>query len=211
MSKEQKRAPGNTSREVHENPMGFFADAMVRGQTEAILHQEAQGQRSFVGSDTLPTDIGRRSDYDTKAILKAAGVQFLGEVEDDPMFQYVELPAGWKKVPTDHSMWSMLVDDKGRERARIFYKAAFYDRRANMNLSTRFGVQRDYDRQDKENVAVAHITDCGKVIHTTEPIQLPEDDCKKYEVADEAYKAAVAWLNEHYPDWQNPGAYWGLN
>jgi hypothetical protein len=42
----------------------------------------------------------------------------------------VSLPPGWKVVPTDHSMWSDLVDAKGEKRASIFYKAAFYDRDA---------------------------------------------------------------------------------
>ncbi len=206
MRKEQKRAPDNTTKQ--EQVDFFLVDAMARGRSEAILHQEAQGQRSFVGSDTLPTDIGRHSDYDAKAILEAAGVKFLGIVEGDEMFQYVEFPLGWKKVATDHSMWSKLVDDKGRARASIFYKAAFYDRSAHMSLSMRFGVQEDYDRQDTEGVAVAHVTDCGKVIHTTEPIQLPADAREKFEIADQANKAAGAWLDRNYPEWRNPGAYW---
>lgn len=207
MAKE-KRIPVNTTKQVEENPAGFLAEGIVIGGGRAIIHQEEQGQRSFVGSDTLPTNMGRFSDYDTKAILEAAGVKFLGVVEGDPIFQYVELPQGWKKMPTDHSMWSKLVDNKGRERASIFYKAAFYDRSAHMSLSTRFGVQRDYDRQEKEGVAVAHVTDCGKVVHTTEPIQLPADDRKKYEVADQANRSAVEWLDNNHPDWRNAGAYW---
>lgn len=202
----EKRAPGNTTKEVQENPMGFFAGAMVLGGGEAILHQESMGQQSLVGSDTLPTDIGRHSDYDAKAILEAAGVKFLGVVDGDDMFQYVELPEGWKKVPTDHSMWSKLVDDKGRERAGIFYKAAFYDRSAHMSLSCRFGVSFDYDRFDKESIGVATVTDGGKVVHTTDPIPANGKEC--YDVSNKANKAAVEWLDKNHPDWRNPGAYW---
>ena len=44
------------------------------------------------------------------------------------------MPNGWKKQATDHSMWSELIDDKGKVRATIFYKAAFYDQRAFLNL-----------------------------------------------------------------------------
>lgn len=179
--------------------------------SESNYPQEAQGQRSLANSDTLPTlpDIGRYSDYDAKAILEAAGVKFFGVVDGDPMFQYVELPLGWKEIPTDHFMWSKLVDDKGRERARIFYKAAFYDRYAHMSLSTRFNISRDYDQRDKEGVAVTYVTDSGKVIHTTEPIHLPaKEDRKYYEIGDKADKTAKAWLDQHYPDWRNPGAYW---
>ncbi|MDP3917651.1 MAG: hypothetical protein Q8Q30_00550 [Candidatus Woesebacteria bacterium] len=90
----------------------------------AIMDQESAGQQSFVSSDTLPTDLRG------KEVLEAEGVKFLGPVEGDDIFQYVELPEGWKKVPTDHSMWSNLVDGAGRIWASIFYKAAFYDRSA---------------------------------------------------------------------------------
>ena len=79
-------------------------DLLIRGletgdSSRAIMGQESDGQRSFVQSTTLPTDM-----RDAKVILEAAGVKFLGVVKDDPMFQYVELPNGWKKVATSHSM-----------------------------------------------------------------------------------------------------------
>lgn len=207
MSK-QKSAPGNTSTEVRNNPMAFLAEAIVMGGSNAILNQEAQGQRSLVHSDTLPTDMGRRDDCDTKTVLEAAGVKFLGPVEGDDLFQYVELPKGWKKERTSHPMWSKLIDDKGRERATIFYKAAFYDRSAHLSLSTRFNVQRDYDRQNKDGVAVAHVIDGGKVVYTTDPIKLPAGNIRKYEEARKADVAAAEWLKKNYPDWRNPCAYW---
>lgn len=203
-----RRVPTNTTEETRQNPMGFLLDALVGGSSNAIELQEAQGQRELVNSTTFPTDMGRYSDYDTKAILEAAGIKFGEVVEGDPMFQHVELPAGWKKVATDHSMWSNLLDDKGRVRAQIFYKAAFYDRSAHMSLACRFGQRLDYDRREKEGVAVAQITDCGKVVQTTEPIQLPQDERKKYETCDQAQKITMAWLDENHSDWRNPGAYW---
>lgn len=108
-----------------EDELDTLMRAMDTGSaSSAIYAQEAAGQKSFVGSTTLPTEVQR------KELLEAAGVKFLGPVEGDNLFQYVELPEGWQKQPTDHSMWSKLVDEQGRERASIFYKAAFYDRRA---------------------------------------------------------------------------------
>jgi hypothetical protein len=205
--KSQKRVPVNTEREVRRNPLGFIAEATVTGTGDAILRQESQGQRSFVDSETLPTEGGRYSDYDEKAILEAVGVKFGEVIEGDPLFQHVELPAGWKKVATDHSMWSKLLDDKGRERASIFYKAAFYDRGANMSLTCRFGVNKDYERQDSEGVAVAVVTDAGQVIHTTEPIAI-NDKGKPWEEGNQAVKTAIKWLEQRCPDWRNPGAYW---
>lgn len=133
-------------------------------------------------------------------------MKFGDKVHGDEMFQYVELPAGWKKVPTGHSMWSKLVDDKGRERAAIFYKAAFYDRSAHLSASRRYGYHFDYERLDKDGVGVALITDGGKVIYTTEPI--PVGDRKPHEVSDEAGKLAQAWLDANYPNWKDASAYW---
>ena len=167
------------------------------------MNQEANGQQSFVDSDTLPIIIHGGA---AKAILEMAGVEFLGPVEDDDLFQYVKLPPGWQKQPTDHSMWSKLVDEKGRERASIFYKAAFYDRNAHLHLSTRFAVSFDYKRSEEEAIAVAHVTDCGKKIHSTDPIRM-KNDCD-WEAQDKAKNRAEKWLKKHYPDWQNPGAYW---
>jgi hypothetical protein len=160
------KAPVNTTKEVKDNPLGFLAEGMTRGASEAIENQEAQGQTSFVNSETLPTDMHGNA----RDVLEKAGVKFGEKVEGDEMFQYVELPAGWKKVSTSHSMWSNLVDEKGRVRAAIFYKAAFYDRSAHLSVNQRYGYSFDYEREQKEHVGVANVTDGGKVIHTTEPV-----------------------------------------
>lgn len=143
---------------------------------------------------------------DDRVALEKSGVKFGEKVKGDEMFQHIELPAGWKKVPTDHSMWSKLVDDKGRERAAIFYKAAFYDRSAHLSTSRRYGCHFDYERKDKDSVGVALVTDGGKVIHTTEPIQV--GDRKSYEVSDEASKLAQTWLDANFPNWEDASAYW---
>lgn len=96
-----------------------------------IENQEAAGQADLVKDDTLPTEITE----DCQVMLEKAGVIFKGPVKDDPLFQHVILPKGWKKLPTLHDMWSHLEDDKYKLRAKIFYKAAFYDRRARMVLA----------------------------------------------------------------------------
>lgn len=187
-----------------EDGFDLLMRTMTAGSvSEGILSQEADGQKSFVQSETLPTDM----QGDAKSVLEAAGVKFLGVVEDDPMFQYVELPNGWKKVGTGHSMWSDLLDDKGRKRASIFYKAAFYDRSAHIGVSRRYGMSIDYTRLDEEKVAVAMVTDGDEVIYTTDPIEFA-DDKDRYDAQDKARELAVAWLNENYPKWESASAYW---
>ena len=47
------------------------------------------------------------------------------------------LPEGWHIGPLPgsegHAMWTALFDDKRTVRAEIFYKAAFYDQRADID------------------------------------------------------------------------------
>ena len=207
---DRKKAPENTTEQTRNNPLGFLGEAVIYGTGNAIERQEARGQQSFVKSDTLPTDMGR-SGYDSKAILVAAGVQFLGPVPNDPLFQYVTLPPGWKKVATDHSMHSKLVDEKGRERAGIYYKAAFYDRSSHIYLTTRFHIRRDFEREDKEGISIAYALDGDQVIHTTESIKHEKDIQARSKAGEASYEAARRWLSEHYPYWENPGAYWQVN
>lgn len=106
-----------------------FFEALASGDvSQAILNQEARGQRELVNSCALPKDIRNAS----RSVLEQLGFTFADEIDD--LFINAHLPEGWKKVPTDHAMWSHIIDEDGHVRAKIFYKAAFYDRRAFMNI-----------------------------------------------------------------------------
>jgi len=108
--------------------MLFLADAMGHGTGGAIERQERDGQRQLVNSDRLPSDCGGRAPW------LALGFTFGDPDPHDPLFMPATLPPGWKRQATDHSMGSVIVDTLGRERVSIFYKAAFYDRKADMHL-----------------------------------------------------------------------------
>jgi len=196
MSKD-KQAPRNTTQEARNNPALIVMEAAIVG-TDAISNQESQGQRSFVDSTTLPTKMGGP---ETKAALEAAGVRFGEAVEGDPLFTYVNLPEGWQKVSTDHSMWNNLIDDKGRTRATIFYKAAFYDRDAHLTISRRFNVKKDYSRED--GLVVFQVLDRGEIVFATAPVEK-----EGYVTDDNQRVLAETWLNKSYPEWQDYNAYW---
>lgn len=110
----------------------FLAEAMGAGsQGPPIEQMERDGQRQLVNSDRLPSDVkGDRAGWE------ALGFTFGDPDPDDPMFMPATLPPGWKREGSDHAMWSYLKDGLGRQRAAIFYKAAFYDRSAFMHLIT---------------------------------------------------------------------------
>jgi hypothetical protein len=137
-SPDESREPAsrirNTSaeNEVELQALLMLANAMSGGKAEdAIYAQEAAGQRQLVNSDRLPTD-AKPDD----AAYEALGITFGEPDPSDPMFRPATLPEGWKRQPTDHSMWSEIVDAHGRERIAVFYKAAFYDRRAFMRIES---------------------------------------------------------------------------
>ena len=92
-----------------------------------IETMEANGQTELVNSELLPTDRDNINEQ-----MTAEGFVFGAVVENDPIFQHVQLPEGWSKRATDHAMWSDIVDADGTVRYAVFYKAAFYDRAAFM-------------------------------------------------------------------------------
>jgi hypothetical protein len=109
--------------------MAFLAEGTVTGSASSFIEgQEIAGQRQLVNSDRLPAQCGDRAPW------LALGFTFGDPDPSDPLFMPATLPPGWKRQATDHSMGSVIVDTLGRERVSIFYKAAFYDRSAHMNL-----------------------------------------------------------------------------
>jgi len=120
------------------SPLIVLLDAMTPGRDGggAIVAMEKRGQAELVNSDRLPTKLGTYSD-ETDAKYAALGFTFGEPDPADPMFRPATLPQGWARQRSDHDMWSFLVDQHGRRRVAIFYKAAFYDRSAFMRLVSR--------------------------------------------------------------------------
>ena len=107
---------------------GDLANAILAATPGGIEAQEAQGQRDLCASgQRLPKRMDRTA-------VEAMGIKIGADA--DELFVYAELPEGWQIKPTDHSMWSDLVDAAGKKRAAIFFKAAFYDRKAFMRVET---------------------------------------------------------------------------
>ncbi len=131
-----KFAPDRRPRDTSlDDPMITLIDALAsvgRGgsSSDFILEQEAQGQREMVNSDVLPIKI---SGSGTIRDFEALGFVF-GDGKIDGIFRPATLPMGWKREASDHDMWSYIVDETGKRRVAIFYKAAFYDRDAFMSL-----------------------------------------------------------------------------
>ncbi|HXJ92662.1 MAG TPA: hypothetical protein VMT20_07240 [Terriglobia bacterium] len=107
-----------------DRPITQLAGMMALGSEGFITGQEAQGQRELVGSETIPID-------GSEALTDLGFV--LGEPVDD-LFRKCTLPEGWYREATGHSMHSIIRDERGYGRVGMFYKAAFYDRRADCRV-----------------------------------------------------------------------------
>jgi hypothetical protein len=132
----ESRSPRDTTRAFREDPAESLL-ALAVGLTEGNMDsyigaQESAGQREMVSSDVIPAELNGC----TEADLIALGFVLGGPVEGDPLFRYATLPPGWKREGSDHDMWSYIRDGDGYRRCSVFYKAAFYDRKAHLGIET---------------------------------------------------------------------------
>jgi hypothetical protein len=113
-----------------------------------IPDMERRGQQQLVASIVLPAAM----DGDD-APFEALGFTFGEQVPGDPLFRQATLPEGWTKRGTDHDMHSVIEDERGIARVGVFYKAAYYDRRADMslmNVGYRFATEWIYGDETPE-------------------------------------------------------------
>lgn len=184
----------------------MLLEGMLNRTADGLIEaSEARGQAQLVASDDLPIDMGGLS---PELVAEKTGIQF-GEPINE-LFVAVTLPEGWSKRATDHSMHSELVDDKDRVRAGIFYKAAFYDRKADMYFTRFYLVKTDYSDEEKRTITV---TGGGEVIKTFGVIDWPGYESDNWRIASDKQEKleaeARAWLDETYAEHSDPFAYWG--
>lgn len=172
---------------------GDLDNFLVAATPGGIEAQERRGQQAFTQSSSLPKNGCDR------AQMEALGIQ-IGEDIDD-LFVSAVFPEGWRLQPTDHSMHSDLLDSQGRKRAGIFYKAAFYDRRADMYLCPFISVTRDYESE--ETTAAMVLNAEGAVLFCSDRVGR-----RDWKEVDRISAEAEAWAQANYPDYRNPLAYW---
>lgn len=212
----------NTTKTIQQVPQ--FAMIMATGPgtveenlTASIKQQEYRGTQQASVSEVLPTD--GLVDYKPEGEYGCLGFKIGEAVPDDDMFTYVELPPGWTKKPTNHSLWVDIVDEKGRKRTSFFYKAAFYDRSARMSdpVCRYIAQPGEFDPEDafRELVILDRTkatwerdgTVCeAAILHKIRLTRASGE--KAFQVADRVRKQANKWLDEHYPQHADFTAYW---
>lgn len=214
-------------------PVELMAAAMMKGPEMVdsliaaacpggIEAQEARKQGDLVNSEQLPIKLGS-----PKEIFDKLGFKFGRLI--DKMLQQGTLPDGWKKVADpSHSMYSYVLDGKGRRRWTIFFKGAFYDYDAfGWSLDRRFvaKVEKDYkfggkgprpvwgevqdngvlfDRKAKEGRYVTpKIVYRSKEDHFT-----PKDWADSDRIEKMVRQEMEMWIAAKYPQHEDPLAYW---
>jgi hypothetical protein len=182
---------------------GDFANAMVASTPGGIEAQEKAGQASLVKSTNMPKDLSP-----SREAFENLGFVFGDDVDD--LFVSATLPAGWTRAATDHSMHSDILDEKGRKRVGVFYKAAFYDRKASAHLVARFRVEKLYPETggaiDRDALLPTIITDAGVEIHRVGESKYLHD----WEKSDRLEAEASKWLDENRAGWRNPVQSWSI-
>ncbi len=196
--------------------LGFLVEALALGDApKALREMETASQTRLVNSEFLPSKLEPEG---AKEFLEKAGLMFLDEAVG--LFRKVVLPPGWKKVPTNHPWLSMLLDAKGREIARVFYKGTYYDESAALIIQSRYGTWEGEgsfavmsDEFTGASIAATVIDGGtmlgqGEILFMSQPQPSSTDRRERLRTLLRAKKEAYAWLNENFPDWQNPFAYW---
>lgn len=214
---------------------------LLGGNPQAIEDQEKEGQQQLTLKkkvQQLPSKVQfEYSEENSTKRYKTLGFKVISESKGDSLFLDVKLLKGWELKVTDHSMWSDLIDDKGRKRAEIFYKAAFYDRSAFIRFNNRISYRvarigyhnNDYSQDENHNYNAAKTPFCGivkdfdnKTLFKTEEsmIEIEYKGGKRGTGYTEKYKYLVAevekrfekecleFLKKNYPNWEDELAYW---
>lgn len=182
---------------------GDFANAIVASTPGGIEAQEKRGQQALVASTNMPKEL-----HPGREAFEALGFTFGQDVDD--IFVSATLPAGWTRAATGHSMHSDILDERGRKRVGVFYKAAFYDRRAHAHLISRFQVTKLYPDTDQAIDADAMlptiVTDAGEEIHRVGESRYLGD----WEAGDGLEAQGREWLDANRPGWRDPVGSWTI-
>lgn len=183
---------------------GDVPNALIAATPGGIERQEAEGQANLCKTaDRLPASINSPRGMHYTQVSTELGIVF-GKIVDE-IFIEATLPEGWKIEPTDHSMWSHLLDAQGRKRASIFYKAAFYDRNAHISYECRYYFTYAEKEVDGVTMRMYQVVDGAdsKVLWVSDTAGV-----KDYDKQDQNRYAARRWLDEQFPNHNNPFAYW---
>lgn len=206
----RRRMPSpDNSRDIIRTYSGKAMALMIRLDAyEKALFFMQRGRESFLVSSALPTTIEGVTKKEGERLLQDMGIELGDAYKNDPVFRQATLPSGWEKISTDDMPPTItrLVDEQGRQRGSVYFDNMPRTRKAHLTLNTRFSVDsREFDIDDE---IIFDVLDSGTITHSTNPIPRTGDHTTDVRAENQARRMAIDWLEERYPDWRNPAAYW---
>lgn len=189
---------------------GDLNNTIAASTAGGIERQEREGQEKLRTAEHLPRRVMSDGGWDV-GLRFGFKVDLLHPV--DKLFVPGTLPPGWKKIPTDHALHTRIVDETGRERATIFYKAAFYDRDAWISFRPRYRMEQEFLSKAPDawrtGPFAAKVMDGDRILFRTAVVEVPTSDrenhgCYADRVKDEAWN----WLQRTFPFHGDILAYW---
>lgn len=151
--------------------------------------------------------VNQKDEFDYKAILQSRGFVFSDDETDycNKEKEFVKLPKNWRLTKTDSPLVNIITDDKGRYRGSVHD----YLHSSWIELFTKYDVMIKTKQVGLNHFAYAEVWSDIEVVYTTNNVVIksicPID---RYEAGQSAKELAHEWLNQNFPDWKNPGAYW---
>jgi hypothetical protein len=187
---------------------------MADGAWQAVLAAE-----DFAGTSGFTRDFDRlplagSDNVDPRETLGHLGFEVGDAIPDargKPLFVAVVPPEGWRLRPRSDSYYIDVTDPSDVVRATVFFKPAFYDRRADIRIHPRFAIE---TRDDGARTTWCVIDRAlGERAFSSDPVgPVPDagDEAafdawsKEY---DAARRASLDWLARNRPE-GGPLAYW---
>lgn len=183
----------------------------------------------------LPWKIEHRDNYDEKEILKTFGIKFLERINES--YQYAELPNRWQRkyyelldeknteraqikqcfdVPVLKIMSRYEVHAVDEKSKTLIINGDDYTVENYIEIFTinAYGVIITINAFDSDTKKIIFSTEVNYVRQSKswqgwQQPQLIEDEVKKYwKAVNDAEERVKQWLDNNFPEWRNPGAYW---
>lgn len=150
----------------------------------ALEEFEHQAFSDMLALGQLPCPLSQEDDE----ALQKAGIRLRGH----GLLLKATLPPGWQAIQTGNRH-GQLIDDQGRVRAELFYKDELHQARGHLQMQRRFTIS---ERPDGVGWCAWDIA--------TQTVLFEDSSVP----SDEQLESAREWLNENYPNWLSPVAYW---
>ncbi len=176
----------------------------MNGEQKVIEHMEKEGQMEAVSNVYLSTCMKPEQE-----VWEKLGFEFT-DIPNDTVLCQCKLPEGWKLIPSEKwTFLSYLVDQFDNVRGEFFYKSAFYDRHSDMKLKTRYNIGYDFfETEDGVEYREVYFGNSEEKIFVAGRVKENCLDNEFYVELNKLEHIVKEWADEHYPDWQDVGAYW---